>query len=82
MSLLEILTKSLVDQMIALEFSNESEINEDFVMKIMEQTGANFALLDQVGVEEFRGFLVKIADSYEIDEHRNFTLSILEDFGL
>ncbi len=82
MSLLRNITKVMLDQMIAIEFSNGDQVDEDIAVKILEQTAANLLALDSEEITKLDSLLMDISKEYDLEEHRDFAQSVLENFGV
>jgi len=76
------LLKCLVDQLIAIEFSDDALIDPDFAIKISETTGAGLIQLNENELSELRKLLNDLSKSYDNSDHRDFIISLPENFGL
>ena len=76
------LLKCLVDQLIAIEFSDDTLINTDFEVKICEATCAELIQLNENKISELRKLLIDLSKSYDNPEHRDFIISLPENIGL
>jgi len=76
------LTQCLVDQLIAIEFSDDTLIDPDFAVKICEATGAELMQLNANELSELRNLLNDLAKSYSNPDHKDFIMSLFEKFGL
>ncbi len=76
------LTQCLVDQLIALEFSDDTLIDSDFAIKIFETTGAELMQLNKNELSELRKLLNDLSKSYDNPDHRDFVISLPKNFGL
>jgi hypothetical protein len=80
-NLIEILTKCLVDTLIALEFSEESQLGEDTVIQIIEQIGHELQSLPNADKELLIEKLNKLSKTYP-DQLREFIVLLPENLGL
>ncbi len=76
------LTQCLVDQLIAIEFSDDTLIDPDFAIMICESTAAGLKLLSKEERVEFTVLLIELSKSYSNPDHKEFVVSLPEALGL
>ena len=76
------LAQCLVDQLIAIEFSDDTLIDPDFAIRICEATGAELMQLNEDELFEFQTLLNELSKSYGNPAHRKFIISLSENLGL
>lgn len=77
-----ILLKALVEQSVTLEFASDELINEDYAVKIMEQTSASLKPLSSEQLIELSAMLREIEAGTEEAAHKEFVSLFLENFDL
>ena len=81
-SLVEILSKCLVELLFQLDYSDNTLVNNDFAVSMMEIVGVEFQRLNEKEVNKLISVIIKIS-STEIDStRREFGKAFAENFGL
>lgn len=76
------LLKCLVDQIIALEFSDDNSVHPDFAVKMMESTAQQLSEVGAKDMKELQKLLLELSVEYPDDKHRTFVETLFENFGL
>ncbi len=74
--------KCIAIQLTELEFANDSDINPDFAIKVMEATATSLQKLSDEDTNQFIQILTEICDTIENPKYRNFVMEIPSAFGL
>lgn len=81
-TLINALVKCLTDQLIALEFADEDNVNPDFAVGIMESIGAELGELSKQDIIALDQSLRHIAESATDEEQKNFVADLLDNLGI
>jgi hypothetical protein len=81
-SLEQALTGTLAELLFQLEMADDSQINSDFAVALMESVGASLQQIEGLELARFTAIIREMAGADFSDSQRQYLSDFLDNFGL